>query len=78
MGASLLCRLHRARDCLILSSSCGGEGAPEPAKGSWLSLLDELSLLSLKRRERVIPLFRKRKRKALLRRKEGDRPLPFP
>ncbi|NLB83204.1 MAG: UvrD-helicase domain-containing protein [Synergistaceae bacterium] len=35
----------RARDCLILSSSCGGkEGVPEPAKGSWLSLLDESSL----------------------------------
>lgn len=35
----------RARDCLILSSRCGEkEGVPEPAKGSWLSLLDESSL----------------------------------
>ncbi len=32
----------RARDCLILSSPCGGkDGLPQPAKGSWLSLLGE-------------------------------------
>ena len=68
----------RARDCLILSSSCGGEGAPEPAKGSWLSLLDEsLLAFSEEGEERGDPPLQKEEEKSAPPEKRG-RTVPPP